>query len=231
MTKKTDEERGDYVAEAMALLKGEKQDVEFYSSGFTPTPDKLVESFGVLCATVWGKVWRYCQMEEDICRAAQERLADELNVSRNTLNKYLTILEDNGYIKDRTPDLRNKPHIYTDTGKIRLKIGFWMTESTAQNLSSETSNFEHEESTTNLYSVYEANMGPLTPMVADSLDDMEKTYSVSWVIDSFELAVKHNKRSLAYCAAILKRWSEQGKDEGGKPKETFEEAAAKAGYR
>lgn len=222
------EKQEDYITEAMDLLKGVSRQIEASSSGFTPTPDVLVKKYGISCATVWGKVWRYCQMDDEVCRAAQERLASELAISRNTLNKYLTILERDGYIRDRTPDLRNKPHIYTDTGKLRLKISLFMAESTAQNLSSDTSKFEHEESTTNgnLFAIYEANMGPLTPMIADSLDDFEKTYTTGWVEEAIGLAVRRNARNLAYVETILKRWQAEGKDDGKeKPKEDAMTAA------
>lgn len=226
------EKQADYITEAMELLKGERQEVEFYSSGFTPAPDTLVRQYGITCAAVWGKIWRYCQMEEDICRAAQERLAEELNISRPTLDKYISILEKDGYIKDRTPDLRNKPHIFTDTGKLRLKINLSVTESTVKNFYSESKKFLLEESTTdkrNPYQVYEANMGPLTPMISDSIDDLVNTYSLNWFLDAVELAVHYNKRNIAYMTTILKRWQTEGKDDGkSKPKPTPEDARTAA---
>ena len=233
------EEQHDYITEAMQLLKGDRQDAEFYSSGFTPAPDVLIKKYGIVCATVWGKVWRYCQMDEDVCRAAQERLARELGITPNTLNKYLTILEKNGYIKDRTPELRNKPHIYTDTGKLRLKITLSMSDSTTQNLRSDYSKFAVEESTTNSrnpYRVYEANIGAITPILADKIDDFVNTYSLNWFLECVGLAVRYNKRNLAYMESIARRWTEQGKDDGtgGKPKQSkqdeYNDALRKAGY-
>jgi len=65
----------------------------------------------------------------------------------------------------------------------------------------------------NAFKLYEENIGPLTPLIADALRDAEKTYSEAWLTDAIELAVKNNKRNWKYCEAILKRWKEEGRGE------------------
>lgn len=65
----------------------------------------------------------------------------------------------------------------------------------------------------NVFKLYEENIGPLTPLIADALRDAEETYSGQWTAEAIELAVKHNKRSWKYCEAILKRWKEEGRGE------------------
>jgi len=65
----------------------------------------------------------------------------------------------------------------------------------------------------NIFRVYEENIGPLTPLIADALKDAEEFYSPEWIVDAIELAVKNNKRSWKYCEAILKRWKEEGRAE------------------
>jgi DNA replication protein len=65
----------------------------------------------------------------------------------------------------------------------------------------------------NIFRLYEENIGPLTPLIADALNDAEETYSSQWTADAIGLAVKHNKRNWRYCEAILKRWKEQGRAE------------------
>jgi DnaD/phage-associated family protein len=65
----------------------------------------------------------------------------------------------------------------------------------------------------NIFRLYEENIGPLTPLIADALKDAEETYSAEWVADTIELAVKNNKRSWKYCEAILRRWKEEGRGE------------------
>jgi DnaD/phage-associated family protein len=65
----------------------------------------------------------------------------------------------------------------------------------------------------NIFRLYEENIGPLTPLIADALKDAEETYSAEWIKDTIELAVKNNKRSWKYCEAILRRWKEEGRGE------------------
>jgi len=65
----------------------------------------------------------------------------------------------------------------------------------------------------NVFRLYEENIGPLTPMIADTLKDAEETYETDWIIDALELAVKNNKRNWKYMEAILKRWKEEGRAE------------------
>ena len=66
---------------------------------------------------------------------------------------------------------------------------------------------------TNIFKLYEENIGPLTPLIADALKDAEETYSAEWVAETIDLAVRNNKRSWRYCEAILKRWKEEGRAE------------------
>jgi DNA replication protein len=65
----------------------------------------------------------------------------------------------------------------------------------------------------NVFKLYEENIGPLTPLIADALKDAEEIYSVEWIADAIELAAKNNKRNWKYCEAILKRWKEEGRAE------------------
>jgi DnaD/phage-associated family protein len=63
----------------------------------------------------------------------------------------------------------------------------------------------------NIFKLYEENIGPLTPLIADALKDAEALYSDEWIADVIEIAVKNNKRNWKYCEAILKRWKEEGR--------------------
>ena len=66
----------------------------------------------------------------------------------------------------------------------------------------------------NVFKLYEENIGPLTPMIADMLKDAEETYSDEWVAEALEIAVRNNVRNWKYVEAILKRWKEKGTHEG-----------------
>lgn len=66
----------------------------------------------------------------------------------------------------------------------------------------------------NIFVLYEQNIGMMTPLIAEQLRDVEKSFAPEWVDEAFDIAVSRNKRSLRYIHAILKRWETEGKDEG-----------------
>nr|MBP7964956.1 DnaD domain protein [Caldilineaceae bacterium] len=70
----------------------------------------------------------------------------------------------------------------------------------------------------NLFIMYEQNIGMMTPLIADQLRDMEKSFPPEWIDEAFDIAVSRNKRALRYIHAILKRWETEGKDEGNHEK-------------
>ncbi len=63
----------------------------------------------------------------------------------------------------------------------------------------------------NIYRLYETNIGPLTPMIAEALGEAEDTYPDAWIEEAFRIAVENNARNWRYIAAILKRWQEEGR--------------------
>ena len=66
----------------------------------------------------------------------------------------------------------------------------------------------------NIFSIYEANIGMLTPMIADDLREAENLYPASWIEDAFREAVEQNKRSWRYIERILERWTQEGRGNG-----------------
>lgn len=90
--------------------------------GFTPVIDAMIPEVGAMTALIFGKAWRYCQMSDGVCKAAQDRIADELGLSRATINTHFAKLVDTGYLQDTTPNLLGMPHIYKDTGKAGVSI-------------------------------------------------------------------------------------------------------------
>ncbi len=72
----------------------------------------------------------------------------------------------------------------------------------------------HQRSGVNIFSLYEQNIGMITPMIAEELKEAEKLYPPRWIEDAFREAVRLNKRSWKYIARILERWASEGRDSG-----------------
>jgi len=63
----------------------------------------------------------------------------------------------------------------------------------------------------NVFQLYEENIGPLTPIVAEELREAEALYPVEWIEEAFRESALQNKRSWRYAEAILKRWATEGR--------------------
>ena len=62
-----------------------------------------------------------------------------------------------------------------------------------------------------IYRLYEENIGPLTPLLAEELKDAEQEYPVEWVEAAIREAVKSNKRNWRYVVTVLENWRKEGK--------------------
>ena len=73
----------------------------------------------------------------------------------------------------------------------------------------------------NVFTLYEQNIGLLTPLIADELREAEQAYPPDWIEDAFREAVSLNKRSWKYIRAILERWRTRGRgdERGRRPRE------------
>lgn len=138
--------------------------------GFTPVIDILAQELGLMAAVVYGIVWRYCQMEDHVCTASLDRIAEHANISRRTVERHIKDLCDAGYLEDRTPGKRHRPHIYADTGRAKitglLTVEISTTESpenTTENTTSTTESrtqYDRESHKESLYdSIYESKEG------------------------------------------------------------------------
>lgn len=65
----------------------------------------------------------------------------------------------------------------------------------------------------NIFQLYEENIGPLSPLIADALKEAEDTYPYAWIEEGVRIAVERNKRNWRYVTAILERWQQEGRDE------------------
>jgi DnaD/phage-associated family protein len=80
------------------------------------------------------------------------------------------------------------------------------------------------ESVPDIYTLYEQNIGILTPLVADELKEIEKLYPPEWLRDAIRTATLNNKRNINYINKILENWSARGRNDG-----TYQRHIKKAG--
>lgn len=213
--------------------------------GFTPIIDAVIEEVGLMSAVVFGRMWRFCQMGDGVCKASLEKIAEGIDVDRATVQRHAEKLCEAGFLKDLTPDLRNRPHIYVDTGKAGLRLSFsGVAQSNVEPVTVAESNVtiaqgnvtvaeshmnkdfkrlskiqeeEEERATAEIVKAYETEIGVITPMIADGLKDAAGTYPLKWTLDAIREAAAQNKRNWKYVEAILKRWKAQGNQEPIKP--------------
>jgi len=76
----------------------------------------------------------------------------------------------------------------------------------------------------NIFSLYEQNIGMITPMIAEELKEAERLYPEEWIRQAFKEAVMLNKRSWRYISRILEHWASEGK-EGGKNRRSSKQSS------
>jgi DNA-binding Lrp family transcriptional regulator len=96
--------------------------------GFTPVIDHMAEELGLMSAAVFGRAWRFCQMSDGVCRASLDKITEGLGIDRATVMRHLDKLCEAGYLVDMTPDLRNVPHTYADTGKASIIVNITVAQ-------------------------------------------------------------------------------------------------------
>jgi DNA replication protein len=70
------------------------------------------------------------------------------------------------------------------------------------------------EEPSDIYNLYEQNIGMLTPILAEELQEAEHRYPADWIQDAFKEALRANIRNWRYIHGILKRWEREGKKDG-----------------
>ena len=65
----------------------------------------------------------------------------------------------------------------------------------------------------NAFRLYEQNIGPLTPILADQITLAIQEYPADWIEEAIGEAVAYNRRSWRYISRILENWSVQGKSD------------------
>ena len=66
----------------------------------------------------------------------------------------------------------------------------------------------------NIYSLYENNIGPLTPLISEEIEAALRQFSEEWIRKAVQEAVRYEARSWRYIEAILRKWKTEGKTGG-----------------
>jgi DnaD/phage-associated family protein len=129
----------------------------------------------------------------------------------NILEGLKLAVEDKIFLKTEIRS-RPKPHtlyfINTQKGRKAIKA---IEKSTYEFDPADHQSFKITMPPKNIFVLYEENIGPLTPMIAEALTEIEKNYSYEWIEEAFQEALKNNVRKLRYIEAILINWQEAGK--------------------
>ncbi|RVU54857.1 Lin1244/Lin1753 domain-containing protein [Anaerosphaera multitolerans] len=81
-----------------------------------------------------------------------------------------------------------------------------------------------DEKLVEVASIYEkSGFGTINSLIAESLVDISKSYSVQWIEEAFKIAVENNKNNLSYVKGILENWKSKGKTNSkfSEPKNKF----------
>ena len=81
-------------------------------------------------------------------------------------------------------------------------------------LKAEGQTYVETEEQHDIFTLYEQNIGMLTPMIAEELRDAERLYPETWIKDAIKESVSLNKRNIRYIVRILERWLAEGKSNG-----------------
>jgi DNA replication protein len=106
-------------------------------------------------------------------------------------------------------------------------------EITLSGLKAKEPAYTETEAPPDIFTLYEQNIGMLTPIIAEELKEAMKLYPESWIKEAINEAISLNKRSWRYIERILERWSTEGKGDGtyrGDSKKTDRDKYIKGKY-
>ncbi|MBN1189710.1 MAG: DnaD domain protein [Dehalococcoidales bacterium] len=83
---------------------------------------------------------------------------------------------------------------------------------------------EGTEPLPDIYTLYEQNVGLLTPLVADEMKEAVKHYPENWIREAIAEAAALNRRNWRYIARILEHWATEGKNNGTHRRNTKQNA-------
>lgn len=80
-----------------------------------------------------------------------------------------------------------------------------------------------EQERRDIFSLYEQNIGLLSPLIIEELKEADEQYPQAWIVEAFREAVRLNNRRWKYVRTILERWKAEGRPHG-RPERNPQEA-------
>jgi DNA replication protein len=153
-------------------------------------------------------------------RAAQEALDDALERAEARGTLLHVLLED-------AESVRHLYFVNSPRGREavdRLTRGLWKPEA-------ESASVTISQVRSSLFVLYEQNIGPLTPLIADALRDAMAEYPAGWIEQAIEIAVKRNARKWSYIQRVLEGMRAEERHEQTDPGSSQDSGSRYAGYR
>lgn len=210
--------------------------MQLETTGFSPAPDAICQDpdLGPIAAVVFGKMWRYCQMSDGVCKASMERIATECGISRNTALSHARKLCEKGWLTDTTPDANDKPHVYAEMGRFRMRLSFEGTPplqilntpppKTGGKEDDRGEDDEEEKTLTvpqkaeRMCKVLETNLRiQALPVIRESILRLANTLSIAFFRECVDAAAKNNAYSWAYVEAIIANGGPRANEKRPKP--------------
>ncbi len=119
-------------------------------------------------------------------------------------------------LAERRTDFQEADLLYTDLPETDKPHA----ENPTQVLSTLSINKESNKTTTlaksEAFTLYEKNIGPITPMISEAIMDAERTYSTEWLERAILEAAMSNVRNMKYIEGILKGYAQRGSPDIGR---------------
>jgi len=194
---------------------------------------------------LYGEITALCN-EKGYCWASNSYFAELYKVSKETVSRWISKLEELGYIRTEliyeqgTKSVKER-RIYICGDPIDKNINRYRQNNQYpidenintpidKNIKENNTVFNNTINTTinnsdggvfrKIVQAFEQNgFGAINLTTKEMLVDLIEEYSSEWVLDAIEVAVKSNVRRLNYVEGILERWKVEGKSiEKPKPK-------------
>lgn len=154
----------------------------------------------------------------DVWLRTKERLQDP-DVDKIIINegiihiknwdKYQSEFDRAEYMRQYMRDYR-KRESKTNNKQLTSKPANSKTRYTEQNRTEDILTTTREENLAKISSLYDDNIGRLTPTIAERLKDIVGEYEEGWFEEALKEAVGLEHRNLKYIEAILERWKKEG---------------------